>query len=120
MKRKPVKGEFLYSLNIGNAARSRPQKLRKVEVIKVGRKYFECLSLEYANSPHMAAKYYTDGWTEKTDYSPNSQLYESKQEYEDELEADAITLEIREIFSGYGPVKLTLEQLRKIKEIIKE
>ena len=41
MKTKPVVGQVLYSLNVGNAARNCGQVLTPVTVVSVGRKYFK-------------------------------------------------------------------------------
>ena len=112
-KRKPEVGEVLYSLNIGNASRNREQELTPVEVTKVGNKYFYC-----SGSGHFSKQYYNDTWLEKTDYSPNSKLYEDPKDWEEEKSRSEIIKYLREIFRSYQDRGLSLETLKGIKELI--
>lgn len=116
----PKVGDTLYSLNVGNAARHRPQVLTTVQVVKVGRKYFECSLPEYATHPHMATVYHLDDWREKTDYCLDSRLYASPQEYEDETCTGKIREEMRLIFSSeMSQQTIPLEKLREIQAIVR-
>ena len=117
MKRKPIVGETLYSLNVGNAARRTEKKLTPVTVISVGRKYFTCQPVG-STGKWSETKYHLDKWSEATDCTTNSRLYETEQEWLDEKEADEIALTLRRLFSGYGRCPLNIDQLRSIKDII--
>lgn len=109
--RKPVVGEVLYSLNVGNAARGREKKLTPVEVLSVGKKYFTCNEVGSVYK-HTETKYHIDTWREKTDYSVHSELYESEQHWSDEQERQALANKLKDAFNHYGKVGFTLEQLR--------
>ena len=120
MKRKPVVGETLYRLNIGNAARVREQKLVPVEVKKVGRKYFKC-GLK-SEDEWQWVEYHLDTWKQKSKYFAGYCLYETEQEYLDEVEHGQLHRVIRENFNGsnlFGN-NMTLSQLRRIAAIIDE
>ena len=113
--KKPVVGQKLYSLNVGNASRRTVQKLTPVIVKKVGRKYFTC-------SPEgfdYRTQYHLDDWSEKSDYSAVSRLYESKQAWEDEKEAAMICKRLHCYFDyGRNRKNLSLETVKKVLEII--
>lgn len=118
MRNKPKVGQILYSLNIGNAAKNHEQKLTKVEVTKVGRKYFTC---KLDKTSYWETKYYIDTWHERTDYIADSCLYETPQEWKDESEAKKICQRIFHAFEyGHNKQGITLSDLRKIEEIIEE
>jgi len=113
---KPKVGQVLYSLNVGNAARNREQKLTKVIVRKVGRKYFTCSPEEWTRA---TVQYNVSDWEENTKYCQDSELYESEKEYEDEKEDCEISRMINEYFEyGKNKHKIHLESLRSIKSII--
>jgi len=105
---KPVVGQVIYELH--------RQELTPVIVRKVGYKYFTCGFVDA--SEYSYREYHIDDWSEKTRYMPDTYLYESVQEYEDEKEHNALLREVREVFVGYSTKDLSLEQLRAIKEII--
>lgn len=116
MKPIPIVGQTLYSLNVNNAARDKEQKLTPVTVTKVGRKYFACRPID---STWRETQYSIETWREKTKYSPDSQLYVSPQELEDEKEAANISKEIQKAFEyGYNRRDVSLDALRQIKAII--
>lgn len=120
MKNKPKVGQTLYSLNIGNAARGREQKLAEVEVIKVGRKYFTCSPV---GDGHVweETRYHIDSWQEKAEYLADSRLYETPQEWKGEKEAKKICERIFHIFEyGHNKIGITLSNLRKMEKIIEE
>jgi hypothetical protein len=109
MKRKPVVGETIYALNVGDNARYKDQVLRPVTVTQVGRKYFSCDN---------NAQFGIDNWRQKSDYSAVWELYESEQDYADHLESIEIRDELRDIFGGYRKCNANLDQLREIKRIL--
>jgi len=111
-KPKPEIGQVLYSLNVGNAARYKPQELTPATVTKVGRKYFT------TGEGWQSEQYEIETWKQKTDFIASSQLYSSEQEWEDEKEARSIASYIENHFrhgQGYGA---PLASLREIKNII--
>ena len=110
---KPVVGQILYSLNIGNAARNREKSLTPVIVKKVGRKYFTCGQDGWPE--HCDTQYYIDDWREKTIYSANSTLYENAQDYRDEKEITEICWRLHRAFEyGRNLLGIELADLRKI------
>lgn len=116
MKRKPIIGETLYSLNIGNAAgRGREQKLTPMIVYSVGRKYFTLKHPDW----NRFVEFHIDTWRQKTELCEDHQLYETEQQWLDEKEAATICQTIRNSFEyGHNVKKLPLTDLRKINEIL--
>jgi hypothetical protein len=117
MKRKPILGETLFELNVGNEARRRPQTLNPVVVKKVGRKYFVCGRPD-SDCRFLESTHYIESWRQKTEYSETRHLYETEQEWADEKEALKLTEELRREFGGYGHCGIKLEDLRAIKAIL--
>jgi len=116
-KRTPILGETLFSLNVGNAARRTPQELTPVKVVKIGHRYFTCATEDkYKNE----TIYLLDSWREKTDYSPISQLYDTREEWQDQVEATKIKSELREVFGSLCDKNVPIDSLRKIREILIE
>ena len=118
MKRKPVIGETLYDLNVGNAARDREQKLTPVTVVSVGRKYFKCRPV--GGDEWYDTEYHIETWSEKTEYCKNHKLYETEQEWFDERESRSIFNHICQVFNAYGKCVIPLDSLRRIKAILEE
>lgn len=116
--KKPELGQILYSLNIGNAARHREQKLTPVEVVKVGRKYFSCRPLG-SNDKWAETQYHLKNWQEKTEYLANSCLYESQKEFEEANEATKI-IDWLLGFTRHGlkGKNVTIDDLRKVQKIL--
>ena len=118
-KPRPEVGQTIYSLNVGNAARNREQVLTPMTVTKVGRKYFTLL--HDPQWPRMPVQFYLSNWREHSDYPSSHQLFESERAW---LDAKAET-EIRHALSGHFRYLdrtdgLTLNQLKRIQEIIHE
>ncbi len=113
MKNKPQVGQRLFSLNIRSDARHTPQVLTPVVVVKVGMKYFS--TAPDMESPQWSQTQYSiEDWSEKTDCVADSRLYETVQEWEDEKECS----EISAFINSKSLIRLGLEKLRKIKQII--
>ena len=110
----PQVGEKLYSLNVGNAARGCEKKLTPVTVTKVGRKYFTC------GEGWGAVQYHLSDWRQKTEYGVTSRLYRDPQEWEDKRESEQLLREVRGRLDWGSSLRLTLDQLRRIKSIIEE
>ncbi len=117
MKSKPTVGQKLFSLNVGNAAsRHRESRLTPVTVTHVGRKYFRANA---GDRKWTEVEYHLENWAEHSNYSACSVLYETEQEYFDEVEIDQISKEIENAFRhGVNHKGLGVEKLRVIQGII--
>lgn len=115
-KPNPIVGQTVYSLNVCNAARNREKVLTPMTVTKVGRKYFTVCE----DGQAWSKDYHLGSWRQKTDYSPDSELYADPKEWEDEKAASDIAARIRREFGHYGMPSQTLEQLRRIAAILDE
>ena len=114
-KRKPVVGERLLSLNIGNSARHAGQKLTPVIVSKVGRKYFYAIKEGY----RLETKYHIDSWVESTNFCANSKLYESAEDWNNEKLKSDLLQALFDAFDVYSKKEeYTLEQLKSVCEIL--
>ena len=119
MKNRPVIGQVLFSLAVGNAARRHNEPVvTTIKVSKIGRKYFTCVTDDKYKWERI---YHLDNWREKTDCSPNSKLYESEQAILDEFEASKLYQKIKyDFFDSYRSSLIPLEKLKQIKEILKD
>lgn len=115
MKRQtPKVGDTLFSLNIGNAARNRVQRLTPVVVKKVGRMYF------YAGKEGLKAsdrKYSIDDWSQVSEYMADSKLYATAKEWLNEDEANRIYKDIFGIIERRKGM-MSLSDLKGIKYIL--
>jgi hypothetical protein len=120
VKRRPVVGETLFDLAIGNSGRGRTEdKITPVKVLSVGRKYFVCGEDPKKTWGH--TKYDIETWEEVTQYCRNHCLYESLQERIDERATAEIRDYLRARFGTYSDkTGFTLDQLRRIKAITEE
>ena len=115
MKRKPIVGETLFSLNIGNAARrGTPQILTPVIVTKVGNKYFFA-----GRTANFQRQYHLDTWLEKSDFCADSKLYASEQEWEDEKEQAELCNTIEGWFKYGNLMNVKLDVLREFVKKVK-
>ena len=120
MMKKIHLGATLYSLNIGNAARNVEQVLTPVTVNKVGRKYFTTRNID-DSSGYSDTQYYLSTWEEKSDYSAKSQLWESKEEYEDSIVAKKICHKLwKEFEYGRNKNNVSIEILKKIERLLEK
>jgi len=117
MKPKPFVGQKLWSLNVGNSARSgREQVPYPVTVTSVGSKYFRVKREDF----NFQVEFFLEDWREHSEYSPNHALYATEQEWLDKKEASEIKKLLREFFGNYGTLPLSLDALRRIKAICEE
>jgi hypothetical protein len=117
--KKPIVGQTVYSLNIGNAARREEQKLTPVVVKSVGRKYFVCS--EDPTRDWGDTQYHLNSGVEKTDFCANSCIYETELEWEEESEAVDICKTLKNCFEyGRNNNNIPLPTLRKINTILSE
>jgi hypothetical protein len=116
--RKPIVGEQLFALNVGNRARHTEQKLTPVVVKSVGRKYFVCGE---EGSNWQDTQFHLDSWEQKTECSADCCLYETEQKWEDEKEIDKSCRIIWQAFEyGHNRKNLSLETIRKIIVLIQK
>ena len=90
--------------------------IHEAEIIKVGRKYFTI------KKGVLEVKYDLKDLTEVTDYCSDWKFYFTKEEVLEEIEIERLEWNIKGRFSGYGTnsSKLSLDQLRRIMDIINE
>jgi len=69
------------------------------EDLKVGRKYF---TAQREGVTYSRREYYIENWREKTNYTPNSYLYATAQEYYDENKAREICKKFHKWFEYSG------------------
>lgn len=125
MLQMPKVGDRMFDKAVGNAARrGKEPQITEVEVVKVGRKYFTCQSLDRLGKPlwkYSDIEYYIDRGTYKqnTEYCQDHALYPSRQAILDEEEAMALRDGLRVVFGGFGVPSLSLQALREISEIVK-
>lgn len=91
--------------------------IKEYEIKKVGRKYFEVWK---DNQEWTTLKFHIEDNRQATKYSPDWELYFSKQEIIDEIEHLKLANEIRDSLGKWGMTELSLDQLRRIKTIIDE
>lgn len=87
--------------------------LKETKIASVGKKYFE-------TEERYLGIFFKD--TLKHDagqYSSRYQIYLSKEQYENEVEANQIYSELRNIFSSYGRTNMELSKLRAILSIVR-
>lgn len=112
---KPVVGQELYVVDIGNRARGGGHQ-RQGKVVKVGNKYFD---VEFGDNYKSSVKFHINTRGQKTEYCQDYALYESKQGYEQALIKEKLYRKIAECFSGYNARQdLTLNDVMQIAEIL--
>lgn len=118
---KPKVGQKVYLEASGNQARWHGREVRKWEVKKVGRKYF------FVGSPRddreiFWLKFYIEDLRQATDLSTDWVLFFSEQEVFDKNEYNTIISELSELFRHSNFYshrnKVSIEQLRKIKDVL--
>lgn len=114
-------GQKVYLKPVNNRSRyiedSIINHIKEYEIKKVGRKYFEVWEKDKGYSTE---KFHIEDLRQHTVYSPDWELYLSRQDILDEMENLEIVGRIRTAIGNYGFSDLPLEKLRKIIEIIEE
>lgn len=105
-------GQTVYLKPIGNNSRY-SQELIKVEIDKIGRKYFE------VNIKHYGRFFIETMIQDCGDYISGYKCYLSLQEIKDEEEHELLFSEIKKEFSAYR-TNLPLSKLKEISQIIKK
>ena len=113
---KSMVGETVYLKTVGNAARG-GVSIKETRIVSVGRKYFE---VGEEKGGRFNIKFHLEDNRQFTDYSADWEIYFSRQEIYDEEESEKIESELRMKFGSWGKTDLSLDQLRRIKEIVNE
>jgi hypothetical protein len=116
MKRKPILGETLYSLNVGNAARRGVErKLTPMIVHSVGKKYFTLKHKDW----NIFVEFHISTWRQKTKFCEDHRLYETEQQWLDEKETSELCQKIADTFEyGGNKQNISLQDLRIINKIL--
>ncbi|WP_444559018.1 beta barrel domain-containing protein [Bacillus stercoris] len=112
-------GSTVYLKPINNAARYGRKDILEKVVLKKGRKYFYVGNTVETETRRMF-KFSLEDMREVTEYSPDWELYLSKQEIIDKEEKKKLMSDIRSVFDRWSTADLTLDQLRRVHEIISE
>ncbi len=110
-------GSTVYLKPINNAARYGRKDILEKVVLKKGRKYFYVGNTGETETRRMF-KFSLEDMREVTEYSPDWELYLSKQEIIDKEEKKKLMSDIRSVFDRWSTADLTLDQLRRVHEII--
>jgi hypothetical protein len=87
--------------------------LKETKISSVGKKYFE-------TKERYLGRFFKDSLKHDAgQYSSRYQIYLSKEQYENEVEANRIYSELRNIFSSYGRTNMELSKLRAILSIVR-
>lgn len=109
----------VFLMPVGNHARYGNNEAQEFTIKKIGRKYFD-VGRDGDNERHFIKFHLDEERRQVTEYSANWKLYLSKQEILDEEESEVLVEEIRKKLNGYGKVSLTVDQLHKIADIIRQ
>ena len=91
---------------------SNDKNLIEAKVTSVGRKYFQV-------DPKWYGRFYVDSLLHDAgNYSPRYKVYLSKKQYEESIEIQKLSTEIRNKIGQYGTINLPIEKLRAISELL--
>lgn len=111
-------GMTVFLAPIGNQAR-RSSEIETRIVKRIGRKYFEVWDGKHEYS---TVKFYLENFQQENGgYIANWSIYKSEQEILDAREMNSLNHFFKYgIFGGYTNSELSLDQLRRMKEIVEE
>lgn len=112
MNRKPTLGETLFITDSGNRVRHNKDKKqipRPVPVTKVGSKYFEVTE----NGQNIV--FQIENWRQKSDYTADYSIWESREKYEEYKERQRLIVEIERSRCHNG---ISIESLRLIRDLL--
>lgn len=114
-------GDIVYCKLMANAAlnKKRNELIEEWEIVTIGRKYVTAVEKGQKYPRKIQFRIDRD-YAENTVYSVSRQLYADKQEILDNLEKVENLEWIRRQFNCYGQPKYSLDQLKRIKEILLE
>lgn len=110
---KPKVGDSLYLVDVGNRARRGLGKQRPCVVSKIGRKYFY-VTCQESPSYEVIIPFDLIDWREKSDYSAQYALFESKEDYEELAVKNAWMNKLSSTFQYSSGAKFTLAQLTEV------
>ncbi len=111
-------GQELCIIPVGNLVRSYGKNVRKGVVTKIGRKYLH-VEIEGVYCGEDGARFNKETLRSESEYNSPWLAFRSMQEIEDREEVSRLREEFQKFFNWGGKShKLTLKQLRAIKEII--
>ena len=108
-RQKPFVGQEVFLRNIQWGRNDEPH-LRPATVTKVGRKYF------YVDDK----AFHVDTWVQHTDFSPDTEVYSSREEYAVRSELKQMWDYISGFFAKLSVRTIGVDKLRRIYAIIKE
>jgi hypothetical protein len=103
-------GQTVYLKPQGNRARGGNKEITTDRISSIGKQYFY---LEKEKN-----KVSIETGLENSQYTADFRVYLSKQEIQDEYEANRLVYEIRDRIGQYGETKIPLYKLKKIIEIL--
>jgi len=106
-------GKKIFIETTGNAARNVGSRIIETKITKVGRKYFEVEELN-------GVRFFIDTMEQDTNYSRSYIAYNTRQEIEDKNELNELKDKLRKCFDIWGNTNLTLDQYRRISNIVDE
>lgn len=110
-------GDTVYLVPINDMARHRKggilDNITEATIKKIGRKYFYLDGYQYDSY-----KFDFKSMVNVTNYCASWQVYLSMDDIKNEVEYNELLKETRDVFTPYGRINVTLNQLRKIKEIL--
>lgn len=119
-------GQTVYIELTGNASRGKTteQCIEEWETTSVGRKYIKACKKEGGAFRFETTFEYKENrkrFVQKTDCCVNYILYETKEEIERKFEKSKLLNEVESFFRDWSkPKNLSIEQLKRIKEILEE
>lgn len=119
-------GQTVYVELTGNASRGKTaeQCIEEWEITSVGRKYIKACKKEsgvFRFETTFEYKENSKRFVQKTDCCVNYILYPTRQEIERKFEKSKLLNEVETFFRDWSkPKKLSIEQLKRIKEILEE
>lgn len=119
-------GQTVYVELTGNASRGKTleQRIEEWEITSVGRKYIKACKKESGVFRFETTFEYKENrkrFVQKTDCCANYILCETRQEIEIKFEKSKLLNEVESFFRDWNkPKKLSIEQLKRIKEILEE
>lgn len=119
-------GQIVFIRLVGNASRGKSGDalIEEWEIVSVGRKLIKAKRKGLGDWAVVTFEKGNYGWNdrfiEKTDCCVDYVMFANRKEIEDEFERERLLAFVSEYFRGYGEKKISLENLRKIAELIKE
>lgn len=119
-------GQTVYVELTGNASRGKTaeQCIDEWEITSVGRKYVKAGRCSDGTIWGETTFEYRENYgrfVQKTNYSIDYIIYETRQEIERKFEKSKLLNEVETFFRDWGkPKNLSIEQLKRIKEILEE